>query len=209
MTGVDAFERQAEQYEAWFEKNRVVYESELRAVRTLLPEGGKGLEIGVGSGLFAAPLGITRGIDPSRAMLEKAKARGIDAVQGVAESLPFKDNDFDFALMVTTVCFLDDIDLAFREAHRVLRPGGVLLIGFVDRNSPLGRSYEAKKEGSVFYKDATFYSTTAIVEHLTSAGFLSFQFVQTLFHPLRDIHEIEPARPGYGDGSFVVVRAEK
>jgi ubiquinone/menaquinone biosynthesis C-methylase UbiE len=209
MKEVSAFERHADRYDAWFVKNRAVYDSELRAVKALLPDGGKGLEIGVGSGLFAAPLGITRGIDPSRTMLEKAKARGIDAVQGVAESLPFQDNDFDYALMVTTVCFLDDIDLAFREVYRVLTPGGAFLIGFVDRNSPLGRSYEEKKDQSVFYKDATFYTVPAIVEHLTLAGFSSFQFVQTLFNPLPDIREVEPARPGYGDGSFVVVRAGK
>lgn len=209
MTGVNAFERQADQYEAWYVKNRAVYESELQAVKALLPEAGRGLEIGVGSGLFAAPLGITQGIDPSPAMLEKAKARGIDVVQGAAESLPFKDNEFDCALMVTTVCFLDDIDLAFREVHRVLKPGGAFLIGFVDRNSPLGRSYEAKKDQSAFYQNAAFYSAPAVVEHLTRAGFLTFQFVQTLFHPLPDIQEIEPARPGYGDGSFVVVRADK
>ncbi len=209
MPGVTVFEQQSGRYESWFEKNAAAYRSELRAIQALMPESTNGLEIGVGSGLFAAPLGIRRGIDPSIAMLERAKARGIDVIQGVAESLPFAEEEFDFALMVTTVCFLDDIDAAFREAYRVLKPGGSFLIGFVDKNSPIGKAYEEEKSRSLFYKDATFYAAPDLVAHLTHAGFRTLRFVQTLFHLLPDIKDIEPAREGYGEGSFVVIRTEK
>jgi hypothetical protein len=58
MAKIEPFEEHAQQYEDWFERNRFAYESELRAVKTLLPEGGNGMEVGVGSGRFAAPLGI-------------------------------------------------------------------------------------------------------------------------------------------------------
>lgn len=49
-------------HDGWFERHRFVYESELLAVKEQLPEGGKGSEIGVGSGRFAAPLNIKQGL---------------------------------------------------------------------------------------------------------------------------------------------------
>ncbi|HSQ77774.1 MAG TPA: class I SAM-dependent methyltransferase, partial [Nitrospirota bacterium] len=154
MAGVESFDRNVNRYEQWFIDHPLAYLSEVLAVRELLPKGS-GVEIGVGTGRFAAPLGITRGIEPSRAMAELAQRKGIEVLSGVAEKLPFGDNEFDFVLMVTTVCFLDDMDLAFREARRVLKPGGSFVIGFVDRESPLGREYEKRKDKSAFYKDAT------------------------------------------------------
>jgi len=39
-----------------------------------------------------------------------ARDRGIKVIHAVAERLPIKDSQFDFALMVTTICFLDDVD---------------------------------------------------------------------------------------------------
>jgi len=208
MPGVNAFDKNVEQYEQWFVDNPLAYVSELHAVRDLLP-GGEGMEVGIGTGRFAAPLGISKGIEPSKAMAELAKKKGIEVVPGVAERLPFKDGEFDFCLMVTTVCFLDDIDLAFREAHRVLKPVGAFVIGFVDRDSPLGQEYLKRKDRSAFYKEATFYSVSEIVEHLERAGFGGFEFRQTLFHPLAELEEVEPVKEGHGEGSFVVVRGVK
>jgi ubiquinone/menaquinone biosynthesis C-methylase UbiE len=209
MSSNSPFEQNSEQYDSWFEKHPFAYQSELEAIRMLLPIPGKGLEIGVGSGLFAAPLGIRIGVDPSIAMAERAKERGITVVKGVAEALPFTDNEFDTALMVTTVCFLDDIDLAFQEAFRVLKPGGAFIIGFVDRNSVIGKAYEQRKNESLFYKDATFYSVDDLLAHLKQAGFSTFSFSQTLFGPIDEMREPDRAKKGCGEGSFVVIKAEK
>lgn len=208
MPGVTTFDQHSSEYEAWFEANPHAYDAELRAIKELLPQG-KGLEIGVGSGRFAAPLGIRYGVEPSKAMREQARKRGIKVIRGVAESLPFTDSEFDHCLMVTTVCFLDDMELAFSEAFRVLKPGGSFLIGFVDRDSPLGRDYLARKDKSVFYGTATFYSTQELALHLEKAGFGGLTFRQTLFGPLADTGADEPVKAGYGEGSFVVVRGEK
>jgi ubiquinone/menaquinone biosynthesis C-methylase UbiE len=120
MPRISPFEKYAEQYESWFEKNRWVYEADLRAVKAMLPAVGTGLEIGVGTGRFAGPLGIKDGVEPSKRMRDFAQKRGIQAVDGMAEELPFVDSQFDFVLMVTTVCFVDDIGKALMEAYRVL-----------------------------------------------------------------------------------------
>ncbi len=209
MPNVSAFDRNVDQYEAWFAEHPLAYVSELHAVRELLPAGGNGVEIGIGTGRFAAPLGIKKGIEPSRTMAELAKKKGLEVVSGVAEKLPFKDGEFNFALMVTTVCFLDDVTLAFSEVHRVLKPGGPFIIGFVDRESPLGKEYQKRRDKSAFYKDATFYSVGEVVAFLEQAGFVDFAFRQTLFNPPGDMEEVDPVKKGHGEGSFVVVRGVK
>jgi SAM-dependent methyltransferase len=209
MPGVNDFDRNVQQYEEWFVKHPFAYVSELHAVRELLPLTENGMEIGVGTGRFAAPLGIRQGIEPSRSMAEVARKKGLDVISGVAENLPYKDSKFEFCLMVTTVCFLDDIDLAFQEAYRVLRPRGSFIIGFVDRKSPIGREYEQRKNESEFYKTATFYSVDELLVHLKKAGFLKFRFCQTLFGPLQDMQEPSNVKEGFGEGSFVVIKAEK
>ncbi len=205
MPGVESFDRNTNQYEQWFIDHPLAYVSELHAVQTLLPKGN-GVEIGVGTGRFAAPFGIMKGVEPSRAMAELAKRKGINVLPGVAEKLPYRDDEFDFALMVTTVCFLDDMDLAFREAKRVLKRGGAFIIGFVDRMSPLGREYQTRKDKSAFYKDATFYAVAEVVDHLMRAGFGDFAFCQTLFKPLDAMEEVDLVKEGYGRRAFVVVR---
>jgi len=209
MPGVNAFDKNVDRYEQWFVDNPLAYVSELRALRALLPTNGSGIEIGVGTGRFAAPLEIRNGIEPSRSMAEVARKRGVEVVAGVAEHLPFMDGEFDFALMVTTVCFLDDMDMAFQETRRILKPGGLFVIGFVDRASPLGMAYQDRKDKSAFYQDATFYTVEEVVSRLRKNGFGGLAFRQTLFSPLPEIEEVEPVKEGHGEGSFAVVRGEK
>jgi SAM-dependent methyltransferase len=183
MPGVNDFDRNVQQYEEWFVKHPFAYVSELHAVRELLPLTENGIEIGVGTGRFAAPLGIRQGVEPSRSMAEVARKKGLDVISGVAENLPYKDSKFEFCLIVTTVCFLDDIDLAFQEAYRVLRPRGSFIIGFVDRNSPIGREYEQRKNESAFYKTATFYSVDELLVHLKRPGSRNSAFVRRFSVP--------------------------
>ncbi|MCD6127223.1 MAG: methyltransferase domain-containing protein [Methanomicrobia archaeon] len=208
MVKIEVFEKYTERYEKWFERNRFVYESELEAVRKVIPKG-KGIEIGVGTGRFASPLEIKYGIEPSRKMGKIAEERGIKVICGVAEKLPLKDSSFDFVLMITTICFVDDIRASFQEVRRVLKPGGYFLAGFIDRESIIGRAYQKNKDKSIFYKEADFYSTDEIINLFKETGFSNFGIVQTVFHDLEDIKHIERAKEGYGEGSFVVIRAVK
>ena len=207
MPRIAAFETHHERYEAWFVKHEATYISELLALRAYLPWAGRGLEIGVGSGRFAAPLGVQVGVDPSPAMLVHAAARGIETVRGSAEQLPFADGSFDYALVVTTICFVDSADAMLAEARRVLKPRGCLVIGFIDRESALGRHYLAHQAESVFYREATFFSADEVARLLIARGFSIHAWGQTLAHPLPETREIEPLRPGYGQCAFVVVAA--
>ena len=63
-------------------------------------------------------------MEPSELMREVARKKGVETVPGVAEDLPFPDESQDFVLMVTVICFFDDVPEAFKEVHRVLKPGG-------------------------------------------------------------------------------------
>jgi len=209
MAKIEPFEKHKVKYEEWFEKNEFAYKSELQAVRYLLPKKGTGVEIGVGTGRFAEPLGIRVGVEPSKAMRKVAQKRGIEVIDGVAEALPFEDCLFDFALMVTTICFVDDIEASFKEAFRVIKPAGFFINGFVDRKSPLGRFYQKHRAKNVFYNIATFYSVDDVIPYMKKAGFRNLTFTQTIFHTLEEIKEVEAMKEGYGKGSFVVVSGMK
>jgi SAM-dependent methyltransferase len=209
MPRIQPFEKHHDQYEAWFAENRLAYESEVQAIRALWPANAHGVEIGVGSGLFAAPLAIKVGVEPSARMREKASERGITVLEGTAEAIPLDDWQFDAVLMVTTICFVDDVEVAFREVRRILKLGGQFIVGFVDADSPIGKLYQQYKDQDVFYRDATFYNVSQVIDYLERTGFYNLCFKQTLFTPLESITAIEPVRDGYGEGSFVVVRADR
>ncbi|MGC9141455.1 MAG: class I SAM-dependent methyltransferase [Caldimicrobium sp.] len=202
------FDAHSEEYELWYEKYRPVYLSEIEAIKPHLIEGHS-LEVGVGSGRFADPLKITFGLDPSLEMLKLAKMRGVKTIKGVAEALPFRDEVFNLILFVVTICFLDDPLKALWEARRVLKPKGRVVIGFVDKKSFLGKIYLAKKDKSVFYKEAKFYSVSEVCQLLEKAHFQPVLFTQTIFKPLEEILSLEPVKEGFGEGGFVVISAEK
>jgi SAM-dependent methyltransferase len=200
------FETHSDRYDQWFDANRDVYLAELEAVRQLMPsQAAKGLEVGVGSGKFAAPLGIQTGVEPAEEMAARAEKLGIRVYRSVAEDLPFTDAAFDLVLMVTTICFVDDIRLSFREAFRVIQPGGCMLVGFVDRESELGRRYMDRRDESLFYKDATFFSSQEVYDYLIQAGFEDVTARQTLI-PGEPKETIED---GFGKGAFVVFKGLK
>jgi len=209
MAKTKPFDEHLNEYEQWFSDNRYAYESELEAIRNILPEKGKGIEIGIGSGVFAAPLGIIEGIEPSGVMREKAAERGLHVIDGIAENLPLADKSYDFALMVTTICFVDDISRSFAEAHRILKDDGNLVLGFVDKESLVGKLYLSLKDKSIFYKDARFYSTEEVYRVLWENDFTIISTHQTVFGLLEQINEIQETENGYGKGSFVVIKAKK
>ena len=205
MAKTAPFEDFSEEYDEWFIRNKDKYEAELRALRCFIPANGNGLEVGVGSGKFASPLGIKTGVEPSHKMADKARKLGIHVLPGVAEDLPVPDSTFDFVLMVTTICFVDDLNKTFQEAFRVLKKEGFIVIGFIDKESELGKVYRANKDKSRFYSIAEFFSTEEVLACLSEAGFGAFETRQTIF-PENDTQHIEN---GFGKGSFVVIKGLK
>ena len=135
--------------------------------------------------------------------------RGITAIKGTGEDLPFRNGVFDFTLIVTTICFFDDPLKALREAYRVTKKNGYTVVGFVDRNSPLGETYIRKRHDNVFYRDAHFYSSDEVLNGLFQAGFGDFESVQTVFGDISKISSEQDFRKGYGEGDFVVIRGFK
>jgi SAM-dependent methyltransferase len=176
------------------------------AVRALLPWEGRGLEIGVGTGRFAGPLGVKFGIDPAGETLSYALTRGVSVARAVAEALPFAEAVFDYALVVTTICFVDDARAMLLEIARVLRPGGSLVIGLIDRESALGKEYVAHREENVFTEARPLLGRGGRGAQETVLALLAW--VQTLSTPLSEIREIEPISAGSGRAAFLVVRAQ-
>ena len=99
---------------------------------------GRGLEIGSGTGYFSLnllQLGVIESLtatDISPGMLKRlaATAEGlgleVETVETEAEALPFEDESFDLVFGHAVLHHIPDLDQAFAEFRRVLRPGGAI-----------------------------------------------------------------------------------
>lgn len=181
----DAFDQQAARYDAWYDapSGRAVFLEELDALRPLL----RGLphpwlEVGVGSGRFAAALGVENGVDPARSALALAAGRGVRAAVARAEALPFPDGTFGGVLFVAALCFISDPAAALLEARRVLVPGGRVVLGLILAEGPWGRRYrELALAGNAFYQRAHFFTWDELVSLLTAAGLRAVRIRSGLF----------------------------
>ncbi len=135
----DLFNRTAEHYDsvnrlfslgsgAWYRRTC------LR--RAGLRPGHEVVDVAVGTGLLAREaVAITGdcqsviGVDVSEAMLAAARRNlGIPLIQGAAEALPLASAVADFVTMGYALRHVADLEAAFREAIRVLRPGGTIVL---------------------------------------------------------------------------------
>jgi len=136
----------AEHYDRWFTtpQGHFALEQEKKLIQCLIsgwPRRRQSiLEIGCGTGVFLEMFWESGfdvyGIDSSVHMLNKARERlgkKADLHLGSAECLPFDDNEFDFAAMITLLEFCRDQKQVLAEAGRVARKG--LLICFLNKNS--------------------------------------------------------------------------
>jgi len=200
------FNTYTKEYEDWFKNNEDVFQSELLALKKLVPVGKKGVEIGVGSGIFAEKLGIEYGVDPSNEMLEYAKRRKIKVQSGFAEDLPYEDNSYDYAVFITSICFVDDQQKALLEAARIVKPGGFVIIAVINKDSGLGKSLYERKDKSKFYKYADFISVGDLIQLMENAGFVIERILQTLTGT--NVQDIEKPSEGYDQGGFVVIKGK-
>ncbi|MBU1344770.1 MAG: methyltransferase domain-containing protein [Proteobacteria bacterium] len=138
--------KDAGSYDAWFDqaKNRYCLDLETQLMMDLLsPEKGQRiLDIGCGTGISLEPLvdkGLNlTGLDPSLYMLDQASKKfgnKVDLHRGAAEDLPFDDNEFDCALLFTSLEFTDRPAKAIEEACRVAKD--TVIICVLNRYAPL------------------------------------------------------------------------
>ena len=168
----DVFEQFAEVYDRWFDEHTAEYHAKLARIRRLLPPpDSRAIEVGIGSGRFAAPLGITLGIEPSSALGRIAQRRGIDIIRGRAEAIPVRDGSCSSVLMVTVICFLDDPVPACREIHRILVPHGTLALGFIEREGRIARKYLHEEGKHRFLSRARSSSPDEVQALLSNNGF--------------------------------------
>jgi SAM-dependent methyltransferase len=112
----------------WYEQFRPALNAdEVDVLEGVLGPGtGRCLDLGCGTGVAGETLRrlgwSVVGVDVSDAMLERARARGLEGVRAGGEDLPFDDASFDAAVSIWTHTDADDFPAMLRELARVLRP---------------------------------------------------------------------------------------
>lgn len=167
------FDAHAAEYDAWYDTDlgRYVDSVEKGLIEELSDPvaGEQALDIGCGTGnhtIWLAEMGLrVTGLDESPAMLEVAAAKTagtdlpVEWVLGDAHGLPFEAERFDLVVSVAALEFADDRSAVLREAMRLLRPGGRLVLGLLTRDSAWGemnlRDAEERAD-SVFAKAHLF-----------------------------------------------------
>ncbi len=195
-----------EEYDSWYERHADLYHAELDSLKFILNIPNPKIEIGVGTGRFASQLDIEYGLEPDENMMKYAEKRGIRVVKGYGENIPFGDEFFNLVLISTSLPFFKDAKKVIREAHRILKKDGILVIAFIPRNSYFGKKYtEMGKKGDGRFKDARFY-TFEEIENLISPLFKTVQVKSTLIGKSIDLN----VKNGYiSNSSFVVIKARK
>jgi demethylmenaquinone methyltransferase / 2-methoxy-6-polyprenyl-1,4-benzoquinol methylase len=117
-------------------------------VRSGLKPGMEVVDVACGTGVISQEAskivgerGSVASVDPSPGMREEARRkRGIEAIEGTAENLPFPDASADFVVMGYALRHVEDLLTVFRQFARVLRPGGrLLLLEITAPESTVGR----------------------------------------------------------------------
>ena len=104
--------------------------------RAGLKPGMRVVDVGTGTGLVArgaaritGDASLVVGVDPSPGMLASARLpEGVKLVEGRAEAIPYPDASFDFLSMGYALRHISDLSVAFREFHRVMKPGAKLCL---------------------------------------------------------------------------------
>jgi ubiquinone/menaquinone biosynthesis C-methylase UbiE len=178
----DPFAALAPTYESWYETPLGAHADaeELAALRRLLAGESMGLvaEIGAGTGhvtrALAADCGRIVAVEPSPAMRAEGVRRSsglrIDWVAGAGERLPFREGVFEGALIVAVLEFVADPAAVLAEAFRVVRPGGWVVVGWLDARSSWTALYRTEADrGAEPWAGARFFTLEALVELAGSA----------------------------------------
>jgi len=205
------FNDNASEYDRWYDTSPL-FRIELEAVRALAVRAIKpALEVGVGPGRFARALDIAFGLDPALSPLQLAGQRGIIPINGIAEQLPVRSRSIGTVYLLFTLCFLVDPAAALREFHRVLKPGGLLVTGFIPAQSSWGIHLRKKgRENHPYYRFAFFRTVAETTSLLSGQGFELLEAWSTLFqHPGQRLEHEHPKPGAHEDGGFCVLLTRK
>jgi len=185
-----------EAYDAWYETTlgRLSGRIEKELIFSLagLKRGETAIDIGCGTGNYSIELakrGIdVTGLDDSEEMLSRARIKAgnerlrIDFLRADALALPFPDASFDLVLSVSALCFMKDPQGAIVEMRRVLRPGGRVVIGSLNRWSPWALARRVKGLfRETIYNTAAFTTPRELESALARAGFEAVKVKACLF----------------------------
>jgi SAM-dependent methyltransferase len=215
LNAKQVFDVSAKRYDAWYDKpfGKSAFNLEKACIKSLcknlkLPF----LEVGAGTGRFAQALDIDYGIDVSIGSLKFAKKREIIPIKGDGESLPFVDSFFGAVFIIVTLCFVNEPVKVLKEASRVLKDEGAVILGLILKESPWASFYKEKGEaGNIFYRIAKFYSFEELKAMSEKVGLKIVEVSSTMFQfPTETPLHFELSKSGYFKGAgFVAVRLGK
>ncbi len=228
------FDEYAATYDAWFLDNPNVLESEVRLVASTLRNAGRVLSVGCGSGLFEKimrdefGITVTDGVEPSPAMAEIARKRGMDVTEATAEEFDYPAGVYDTILFNGSPSYITDLDTVLSKVYAALKPGGRVVLVDVPKESTYGLMYNLAKalgtwnhpllEGAYppnpypieFVNVANWRTTAEKIALLEKNGFRNIESAQTLTtHPLYSDLAAEEPVPGHDRGDYVAVTAIK
>lgn len=194
-----------------------------------IPNRGPVLDAGCGTGnnaVLLAQRGMSvTGVDISDKMLQVARSKVVKAglkvnlIQADASKLPLPDNCFDTAICSLVLEFAENPEMIVRELFRVLRPKGVIILSFLNKNSywTVFRKISTKTKLSV-YSNARFLGQKEVAAILDGAGFVDPTWKRAIYFPPINnkvllkyyrAFEILGANIFPGTASFIAVRASK
>lgn len=228
------FDEYAATYDAWFLDNPNVLESEVRLVASTLRNAGRVLSVGCGSGLFEKimrdefGITVTDGVEPSPAMAEIARKRGMDVTEATAEEFDYPAGEYDTILFNGSPSYITDLDTVLSKVYAALKPGGRVVLVDVPKESTYGLMYNLAKalgtwdhpllEGAYppnpypieFVNIANWRTTAEKIALLEKNGFRNIESAQTLTtHPLYSDLAAEEPVPGHDRGDYVALTAIK
>jgi ubiquinone/menaquinone biosynthesis C-methylase UbiE len=212
---IKTFDKASSFYDEWYEhpQGSQIFKAELKAIESMIPESGLGLEIGSGTGIFAEHLKNNYRtiicLDPSAEMLKKALERSLPCIISLGNRLPFRKNIFNFTYMVTVIEFLTEPENTISEIKYANE--GNLCILFINSDSSWGSFYQKIGwEGNLVFSKARLYQLSEVVKILDRGGYyINYKIGTLTSQPMSSDIGAELIKPSDRAGVIIINALEK